>query len=35
MDTAGSAQDLQRWISTRSITETTVPPTDHRHPQVG
>ena len=34
-DKAGSAQNLQRWISTRSIKETTVPPTDHRHPHMG
>ncbi len=31
-DKAGSALNLQRWISTRSIKETTVPPTDHRYP---
>jgi 1-pyrroline-5-carboxylate dehydrogenase len=34
-DKAGSAQNLQRWISTRSIKETTVPPTDHRYPHMG
>ena len=33
-DKAGSAQNLQRWISTRSIKETTVPPTDHRYPHM-
>lgn len=34
-DKAGSALNLQRWISTRSIKETTVPPTDHRYPHMG
>jgi 1-pyrroline-5-carboxylate dehydrogenase len=34
-DKAGSAQNLLRWISTRSIKETTVPPTDHRYPHMG
>ena len=34
-DKAGSAQNLQRWISTRSIKETTVPATDHRYPHMG
>ena len=33
-DKAGSALNLQRWISTRSIKETTVPPTDHRYPHM-
>ena len=31
-DKAGSAQNLQRWVSTRTIKETFVPPTDHRYP---
>jgi hypothetical protein len=31
-DGAGSILDLQRWTSPRSIEETFVPATDHRHP---
>lgn len=31
-DKAGSAQNLLRWTSTRTIKETFVPPTDHRYP---
>ncbi len=31
-DKAGSAQNLLRWSSTRTIKETFVPPTDHRYP---
>ncbi len=34
-DKAGSAQNLLRWTSTRSIKETLVPPTDHRYPHMG
>jgi len=34
-DKAGALQNLQRWTSTRSIKETLVPPTDHRHPHQG
>ena len=34
-DKAGSAQNLMRWTSTRSIKETFVPPTDHRYPHMG
>jgi 1-pyrroline-5-carboxylate dehydrogenase len=34
-DKAGSAQNLRRWTSTRSIKETFVPPTDHRYPSMG
>jgi 1-pyrroline-5-carboxylate dehydrogenase len=33
-DKAGSAQNLLRWTSTRSIKETMVPPTDHRYPHM-
>jgi 1-pyrroline-5-carboxylate dehydrogenase len=31
-DKAGSAQNLLRWVSTRTIKETFVPATDHRYP---
>jgi 1-pyrroline-5-carboxylate dehydrogenase len=34
-DKAGSAQNLMRWTSTRSIKETFVPPTEHRYPHMG
>ena len=34
-DKAGSAQNLLRWTSTRSIKETLVPPTEHRYPHMG
>ena len=34
-DKAGSAQNLMRWVSTRSIKETFVPATDHRYPHMG
>ena len=34
-DKAGSAQNLMRWTSTRSIKETFVPPTDYRYPHMG
>ncbi len=34
-DKAGSAQNLLRWTSTRSIKETFAPPTDHRYPHQG
>ncbi len=34
-DKAGSAANLMRWTSTRSIKETFVPPTDHRYPHMG
>jgi 1-pyrroline-5-carboxylate dehydrogenase len=34
-DKAGSAQNLQRWTSTRVIKETFVPATDHRYPHQG
>jgi 1-pyrroline-5-carboxylate dehydrogenase len=34
-DKAGAAVNLQRWTSPRSIKETFVPPTDHRHPHQG
>jgi len=34
-DKAGSAQNLLRWTSTRSIKETLVPPTDYRYPHMG
>ena len=34
-DKAGSAQNLQRWTSTRVIKETFVPPTDWRYPHLG
>jgi 1-pyrroline-5-carboxylate dehydrogenase len=33
-DKAGSALNLMRWISARSIKETFVPPTDHRYPHM-
>jgi 1-pyrroline-5-carboxylate dehydrogenase len=33
-DKAGSAANLMRWVSTRSIKETMVPPTDHRYPHM-
>ena len=34
-DKAGSAQNLLRWVSPRSIKETFVPPTDYRYPHMG
>jgi 1-pyrroline-5-carboxylate dehydrogenase len=34
-DKAGSAQNLMRWTSTRSIKETFVPPVDYRYPHMG
>ncbi|MFG2179259.1 L-glutamate gamma-semialdehyde dehydrogenase [Streptomyces abikoensis] len=34
-DKAGAASNLQRWVSTRSIKETLVPPTDYRYPHMG
>ena len=34
-DKAGSAQNLLRWVSPRSIKETFVPPTDYRYPFMG
>ncbi|MGV0836146.1 L-glutamate gamma-semialdehyde dehydrogenase [Mycolicibacterium thermoresistibile] len=34
-DKAGSALNLLRWTSARSIKETFVPPTDHRYPHMG
>ncbi|NYI04093.1 L-glutamate gamma-semialdehyde dehydrogenase [Allostreptomyces psammosilenae] len=34
-DKAGSAQNLMRWTTTRSIKETFVPPTDYRYPHMG
>jgi 1-pyrroline-5-carboxylate dehydrogenase len=34
-DKAGSAQNLLRWTSTRTIKETFGPPTDHRYPHMG
>jgi 1-pyrroline-5-carboxylate dehydrogenase len=34
-DKAGSAQNLMRWVSTRTIKETMVPPTDYRYPFMG
>jgi 1-pyrroline-5-carboxylate dehydrogenase len=34
-DKAGSAANLMRWTSTRSIKETFVPPTDHTYPHMG
>ncbi len=34
-DKAGSAQNLLRWTSTRSIKETLVPPTAHEYPHMG
>jgi 1-pyrroline-5-carboxylate dehydrogenase len=33
-DKAGSAANLMRWVSTRSIKETMVPPTDYRYPHM-
>jgi 1-pyrroline-5-carboxylate dehydrogenase len=33
-DKAGSAQNLLRWTSTRSVKETFVPPTDYRYPHM-
>lgn len=33
-DKAGSALNLLRWTSARSIKETFVPPTDHRYPHM-
>ncbi|MGA8257219.1 MAG: L-glutamate gamma-semialdehyde dehydrogenase [Nocardioides sp.] len=33
-DKAGAASNLLRWTSPRSIKETFVPPTDHRHPHM-
>jgi len=34
-DKAGSAANLMRWTSTRSIKETFAPPTDHTYPHMG
>lgn len=34
-DKAGSALNLIRWVSSRSIKETFVPPTDYRYPYMG
>ncbi len=34
-DKAGSAQNLTRWMSPRTIKETFVPPTDHTYPHMG
>ena len=34
-DKAGSAMNLQRWVSPRAIKETFVPPTDYRYPHQG
>ncbi|MEV5243633.1 L-glutamate gamma-semialdehyde dehydrogenase [Streptomyces cinnamoneus] len=34
-DKAGAASNLQRWVSTRSIKETLVPPTDYTYPHMG
>src|SRR4051794_415628 len=34
-DKAGSAANLMRWTSPRSIKETMVPPTDYRYPHMG
>ena len=34
-DKAGSAQNLLRWTSPRSIKETFVPPKDYRYPHMG
>jgi 1-pyrroline-5-carboxylate dehydrogenase len=34
-DKAGSAQNLMRWTSVRSIKETFVPPKDHTYPHMG
>jgi 1-pyrroline-5-carboxylate dehydrogenase len=33
-DKAGSAQNLQRWTSTRAIKETLMPPTNHAYPHM-
>jgi 1-pyrroline-5-carboxylate dehydrogenase len=34
-DKAGSIFNLTRWVSTRSIKETLLPPVDHRYPHMG
>ena len=34
-DKAGSALNLLRWVSPRTIKETFVPPTDYRYPFLG
>lgn len=34
-DKAGAAQNLMRWVSSRTIKETFVPPTDYRYPFMG
>jgi 1-pyrroline-5-carboxylate dehydrogenase len=34
-DKAGSAQNLMRWTSTRTIKETFDPPVNHRYPHMG
>jgi 1-pyrroline-5-carboxylate dehydrogenase len=34
-DKAGSAQNLLRWVSARTVKETFVPATDHRYPHMG
>jgi 1-pyrroline-5-carboxylate dehydrogenase len=34
-DKAGAPQNLMRWVSSRSIKETAVPPTDYRYPHMG
>jgi 1-pyrroline-5-carboxylate dehydrogenase len=34
-DKAGSAINLLRWTSARTIKETFVPPTDYRYPHMG
>jgi 1-pyrroline-5-carboxylate dehydrogenase len=34
-DKAGAPQNLQRWVSTRSIKETFAPPKDHTYPHMG
>lgn len=34
-DKAGSPANLQRWVNTRVIKETFVPPTDYRYPHMG
>jgi len=34
-DKAGAAQNLQRWVSTRSLKETFAPARDHRYPHMG
>ena len=33
-DKAGSAQNLLRWLSPRTVKETFVPPVDHRYPHM-